>query len=152
MKPEEIIGKPVVSLDGGMRVGKVKDLILKDLSVASLLIDGDNGGGILPFSCVSAIGADAITIQNTEQILWNSPTTGQGETTLHDFLKLNIVDAAGTALGHADHVTLDATGKMQELVLHSGGVFGIGAHEQLIPAANVRAVGPKLITVDAAAV
>ena len=73
-KSVEIIGLPVISITEGRELGMSKTLLIdaKNRSVAAITIEDEDwyrGVKLLPYSSVIAIGEDAVTITNSENIL-----------------------------------------------------------------------------------
>ena len=70
----EILGLPVISITEGRELGMSKTLLIdaKNGAVAAITIEDDDwyrGVKLIPFDSVIAVGADAITITNSENIL-----------------------------------------------------------------------------------
>jgi sporulation protein YlmC with PRC-barrel domain len=149
MKEKELVGKSVVSLADGARVGAVKDLVFHGLTLGALVVRGERGEGLLPFDCAEAIGPDAITIESYTLVDWNKgPALGPESTDLNQLRKLKVVTADGRDIGQFHDLTMDSTGRVESISVKTEGVFGIGGHETIIPASGVRAIGPNLITVE----
>ena len=67
---------------------------------------------------------------------------------LGDFKKLKVVDESGTFLGTISAVELDpAGGRLDGLSAHKGGLLGLGGTTTTIDVANVRGVGPEVLTI-----
>ncbi|HEX2863618.1 MAG TPA: PRC-barrel domain-containing protein, partial [Deinococcales bacterium] len=72
-KGRDIVGKPVVSLEGGTRIAAVKDLVFDQDENILLGFVVDEGGWfsrakVLPFAAVQSIGEDAVVINNQADI------------------------------------------------------------------------------------
>lgn len=70
----EILGLPVISITEGRELGMSKTLLIdaKNGAVAAITIEDDDwyrGVKLIPYDSVIAVGADAITITNSENIL-----------------------------------------------------------------------------------
>lgn len=150
MKIAELNDKPVVSMADGTRVGTVKDLLVDStgLAVTGLILGGDKGEGLLPFDQIRANGPDAITIESLNSIEWNIGRDRKLGMAMSDFRKLAVIDASGTAHGHVSEVNLSPTGRIESVEIREGGFLGIGVDEKVIPSAQIRSVGPKLMTVE----
>ena len=148
MKLRDFKGKSVVSIDQGQKVGTVLEAILHSLQVTDLVLKGEHGEGLLPFRRIHSIGQDAITVQTGAEVEWNKNTSEPGSISGEAYLKLPVVDTQGTVIGEVHDAIVGPSGAVESIEVRRGGVFGIGAHETVIPRANVRAVGEKLITVD----
>ena len=151
MKDKDLVGKTVVSMADGARVGTVKDLVFQGLELTSLLIRGERGEGLLAYKSIRANGPDAITIESYTLVDWNGGRTLEPDNRdIHELRKLSVVDGDGKMLGHLHDLTMDDLGHVEDISVRTEGVFGVGAHESVIPGTRVRAVGSNLITVDSA--
>ena len=152
MKDKDLVGKTVVSMADGARVGTVKDLVFHGLELSKLLIRGERGEALLDFKSIGVNGPDAITIESYTLVDWNAGRTLEPDNRdIHELRKLSVVDAGGKMLGHLHDLTMDDLGHVETIAVRTEGVFGVGAHETVIPGASVRAVGSNMITVEAAA-
>ena len=73
-KSIEIIGLPVISITEGRELGMSKTLLIdaKNGTIAAITIEDEDwyrGVKLLPYSSVIAIGEDAVTVTNSENIL-----------------------------------------------------------------------------------
>ncbi len=73
-KSVEILGLPVISITEGQELGMSKSLLIdaKNGNIAAITIEDEDwyrGVKLLPYSSVIAIGEDAVTITNSENIL-----------------------------------------------------------------------------------
>lgn len=152
-KVSELVGKAVVSLSDGIKVGTVKDVLINtDTMVAgALLVAGDSGRGGLPFAQITSIGQDAITIETAQSILWASANAPGSERGANEIKGLPVVDASGTVIGNVHDIEL-LNDRVQSLVVRSGGILGLGAHDTVVPVSTVRSIGAKLVTVEVAPV
>jgi sporulation protein YlmC with PRC-barrel domain len=150
MNDKDLMGKAVVSMADGAQVGIVKDLVFRGLDLDSLVVRGERGEGLLPYTSLGKNGPDAITIESYTVVDWNAgPGLGPESKDLHHLRELSVMDADGKMLGHLHDLTMDAAGHVQDIAVRTDGVFGIGAHETVIPASRVCAVGTNMITVAA---
>ncbi len=149
MRTKEFVGKPVISMADGAEIGKVEDLIYVGLNLSALVVKGERGEGLLPFKSIEANGPDAITIESYTLIDWNAGHTLAPESrTTHEIKKLKVIDAEGKMIGHMHDFTMNRQGSIEEISVRTDGVFGLGAHETLVPGSKVRAIGTDMITVD----
>jgi sporulation protein YlmC with PRC-barrel domain len=149
MNEKDLLGKSVVSMGDGARVGKVKDLIFRGIQLHSLVLRGEKGEGLLPYERIGKNGPDAITIESYTMVDWNVGKISEPETReIGDLRKLSVVDSDGKMLGHLHDLELSESGLIQEVSVQTEGVFGIGAHKTRFRGSQIRAMGPKLITVD----
>ncbi len=72
-KSSEIMGLPVISINEGRELGKVRDLVINPAAkaVSALLIEDRKwfmGAKTCPFSAISGIGQDALTIETSQSV------------------------------------------------------------------------------------
>ncbi len=152
MKFSALKGMPVVSMGDSTKVGAVREVLVDttDLRVVSLLLSGDQGEALLPFAAIRSIGADAVTV---DSVAVTEGTTGQLAServrSIRELSALQVVNGEGTYLGDVQDVDFSPQdGRVSELVAHRGGVLGLGGSDLRVPVAAIRAVGPKILTVD----
>lgn len=148
MKDKDLVGKSVVSISDGAQIGTVKDLVFYDLVLKSLLVKGDRGEGLLPFTSISSNGPDAIMVDSYAAVDWSTGTVPDPNSRNgHDLRKLDVMDSSGNALGQVHDYSMDATGHVHQIDIRTEGVFGIGAQKTIIEGAQVCAIGPDMMTV-----
>jgi sporulation protein YlmC with PRC-barrel domain len=152
MKASALKDMPVVSMADGTQVGKVADVLLDaaSLHVVALLLSAHSGQMLLPFEAIRSIGTDAITIDSAAatQGLTGRPAP-EGTYGLSDVNGLSAVNGEGTVLGAVKELEIEpAGGRLIELVVHRGGVLGLGGTSTSVPASAIRGIGAKLVTVD----
>jgi sporulation protein YlmC with PRC-barrel domain len=151
MRDKDLIEKSVISIADGERVGVVKDLVFLDLNVLGLLVMGNHGQGLLPFSKLESIGPDAIMVASTSVVDWNAGSVlVSGGRNTRDLRKLSVVDSEGNFLGHIHDFNMDSTGQIKEINIRTEGVFGIGSQRTMVEGAEVCGIGSDVITVRAA--
>jgi uncharacterized protein YrrD len=145
----ELIGLPIVSMDGGMKMGTVKDVLIDTdgLTATTLLISGDSGRGGLPFNKILAIGPDAVTVESAKPIFWASATKPGPGREAHEITGLLVVNISGSTLGYVRDIGLCGD-HVDSLEVRSGGVLGVGANDTQISVKEIRSIGQKLVTVD----
>lgn len=151
MKASALKNRPVVSLNDGMKVGEVSDLTLDAtrVKVSTLVLVGHDGNSVVPFAAVRHIGMDAVTINDSRIVQApadNNDITERGMSTLTG---LAVMNQEGAIIGSVDDLEIDEeNGQITALLIHRGGVLGIGGAHEAVPASAIRGVGPELITVD----
>lgn len=155
-----LIGRAVVSVADGEKVGTISDAVLnlETRAVRGLVMGG--GGGlfhretpsVIPLTQIHSIGPHAVTLADKTGIIRMEGAPYEGVPTL-DALKKPVVTADGEAIGTGDDVVFDeADGAITALQLApQGGFLGIGATTPTIPIEGVVEFGPDVITVQAAA-
>jgi sporulation protein YlmC with PRC-barrel domain len=133
----------VISLADGAKIGHVKDMFF-DTSrrrVVAFVVASDAGEALLSFDAVHSIGPDALTVETAGAT--------QELRRLADLLELKAVDTDGTLLGEVKELEVDRhDGRLTELVVHQGGLLGLGGTEHGVPASAVRSIGPGLAMVE----
>ena len=115
----EILGLPVISITEGRELGMSKTLLIdaKNGAVAAITIEDDDwyrGVKLIPFDSVIAVGADAITITNSENIL-----TLEDAVDFENLLDENVriigtkaITKAGTIQGSVSEIYVGDDGKV----------------------------------------
>ncbi|UZD42916.1 PRC-barrel domain-containing protein [Selenomonas sputigena] len=115
----EILGLPVISITEGRELGMSKTLLIdaKNGAVAAITIEDDDwyrGVKLIPFESVIAVGADAITITNSENIL-----TLEDAVDFENLLDENVriigtkaITKAGTIQGSVSEIYIGDDGKV----------------------------------------
>ena len=115
----EILGLPVISITEGRELGMSKTLLIdaKNGAVAAITIEDDDwyrGVKLIPFESVIAVGADAITITNSENIL-----TLEDAVDFENLLDENVriigtkaITKAGTIQGSVSEIYVGDDGKV----------------------------------------
>ncbi len=155
-----LVGRAVVSVADGEKVGAISDAIL-DLDARAVrgLVMGGGGGllrhetpSVIPLARIHSIGPHAVTLTDNTAIVRMEGPPYENAPTL-DALKRPVVTAGGEAIGTGDDLIFDeADGTFTGLQLAPrGGFLGIGATTPVIPIAEVIQFGPDAITVQDAA-
>lgn len=151
MNPDKLKGVAVIAQDEGARLGRVVGTLFEraTLQLRALQVKGDGQGFIVPFDQVRTIGVDAIMVGSSQdsQAASNAGEFGQ-LIDLNAIKKLKVVDSTGSFTGTVHDLDLDATtGKTLRLIVHKGGLLGLGGETTTIDAATIAGIGPELITV-----
>jgi sporulation protein YlmC with PRC-barrel domain len=155
MKASELNHRPVVSLNDGVTVGEVADLTLDatHVKVSTLVLVGHNGNSVVPFAAVRHIGTDAVTIDDSRIVQAPADKNEITERGMRTLTGLSVMNQGGAIIGSVDDVEFDEeNGQITALLVHRGGVLGIGGARAAVPASAIRGVGPNLITVDTSTV
>ncbi len=121
-KSVEILGLPVISITEGRELGMSKTLLIdaKNGQVAAITIEDEDwyrGVKLLPYSSVIAIGHDAVTITNSENIL-----TLEDASDYEAMLDANIriigtkaITKSGTINGKVNEIFIGEGGKVEKV-------------------------------------
>lgn len=153
MKASALKNLNVISLADGAKLGNVDGVLFDSmpLQIAALGFSGSAGRKVLiPFPAIRSIGNDAVvieTVQNTQAS--NAGDLGQARELGH-FTGLKVMDDTGTLRGKVSDFEVEPTkGQVTDIYVQSGGVLGLGAHQEVIPASAIRGIGPEMITIEA---
>lgn len=120
-KSVEILGLPVISITEGRELGMSKTLLIdaKNGSIAAITIEDEDwyrGVKLLPYSSVIAIGNDAVTVTNSENIL-TLEDAGDYEAMLDANIKIigtKAITKSGTIQGKVVEIYVGDTGKIEK--------------------------------------
>ena len=120
-KSVEIIGLPVISITEGRELGMSKSLLMDapNGSVAAITIEDEDwyrGVKLLPYSSVIAIGEDAVTITNSENIL-TLEDAGDYEAMMDANIKIigtKAITKSGTIQGKVVEIYIGDNGKIEK--------------------------------------
>jgi sporulation protein YlmC with PRC-barrel domain len=149
VKASAFHNKTVVSLGDGTRAGNVRDLLIDsaELRVAALVLAGDRGISVLPFSSIAHIGPDAITIDSLSDLVKERVGPEDRVRSLDELHSLPVVTVDGSQIGEVRDLDVDEQdGRLLSLEVHQGGVLGMGGKTLSVPAADIAALGPRVAT------
>ena len=120
-KSVEILGLPVISITEGRELGMSKTLLMdaRNGSVAAITIEDDDwyrGVKLIPYESVIAIGDDAVTITNSENIL-KLDDAGDYEQLLDENIRIigtKVITKSGTIQGNITEVFIGDDGKIEK--------------------------------------
>ncbi len=151
MDAARLNGMTIVSVAEAARLGPITDVVFdhEPFRVAALQVRGEGTNFVIPFDQVRNLGADAVTVDSSQVTqMASAGGTFDGLPRLSQLLKLKVVDDGGTLIGLLQSIDLDpATGRVQRLVAHRGGVLGVGGVSTTIAVEAVRSIGADLLTV-----
>lgn len=153
MKASALKNRPVVSLNDGVKIGEVSDLTLDaaHVRVSTLVLVGHDGNSVVPFAAVRHIGMDAVTIDDSRIVQAPADNSDITEHKASTLTGLPVMNQDGAIIGSVDDLEIDEeNGQITTLLIHRGGLIGIGGSREKIPATAIRGVGPQMITIDLA--
>ncbi len=120
-KSVEIIGLPVISITEGRELGMSKTLLIdaKNGTIAAITIEDEDwyrGVKLLPYSSVIAIGEDAVTVTNSENIL-TLEDAGDYEAMMDANIKIigtKAITKSGTIQGKVVEIYVGDNGKIEK--------------------------------------
>ena len=120
-KSIEIIGLPVISITEARELGMSKTLLIdaKNGSIAAITIEDEDwyrGVKLLPYSSVIAIGEDAVTVTNSENIL-TLEDAGDYEAMMDANIKIigtKAITKSGTIQGKVVEIYVGENGKIEK--------------------------------------
>ena len=120
-KTVDILGLPVISITEGRELGTSKTLLIdaRQGSVAAITIEDDDwyrGVKLIPYDSVIAIGDDAVTVSNSENIL-TLEAAGDFETLLDENIRVigtKAITRTGTIQGTITELFIGDDGKIEK--------------------------------------
>ena len=120
-KSVEILGLPVISITEGRELGMSKTLLIdaRNGIVAALTIEDEDwyrGVKLIPYESVIAIGDDAVTVTNSENIL-KLDDAGDYETLLDENIRVigtKAITKTGTIQGNITELFIGDNGKIEK--------------------------------------
>ena len=151
MKASKLTGMPVISIADGIKAGQVADLRIMATSpqVQALVLKTGREHTVLPFEAIQTIGPDAIMIDGLDVIRADDELASGGSVRLFTSqVGRETAGDDGSYLGDIKDLEVDpGSGRIDAILLHRGGVMGIGGEDVSVPGDHLRAFGPKLLTV-----
>ncbi len=154
-KSRKFISMPIVSLEEGIQLGAVRNLVVDPvkMEIAAVIIDQRGWfreQKIIPYSKVRSVGNDAITIDQSANV--------QKTVSLPEILKLikeranpvgtRVIAENGTVLGVVDEFNIDEeTGKITSLEVAGKRLESLFKGKALLPISYVRTMGSDVIVV-----
>ena len=120
-KSVEILGLPVISITEGRELGMSKTLLIdaKNGTVAAVTIEDEDwyrGVKLIPYESVIAIGDDAVTVTNSENIL-SLADAGDFEALLDENIRVigtKAITKSGTIQGNISELFIGDDGKIEK--------------------------------------
>lgn len=150
MDAEKLKGTAIVSVSEGTKLGTISGALFDPTSLRLTALDAKGGDGrfIVPLGQVKAFGADAVTVESSAVTQMAGDSGSSAAVSLDTLRKHKVVDEAGSLLGTLHSLEIDPTsGAVQDILVHKGGLLGIGGESTTIPAAAIKSIGNELITV-----
>jgi uncharacterized protein YrrD len=149
----DIIGKPVLSVETGDRLGTVSDVLLEESTVKVVAVA--IGGGllakehVLPFRDVKTFGGDTVLARTEAGIVepaqWRE--SGVTATRFSALRGRSVVTAGGHRLGSVSDLLIDETGVFTGLEVARHDLGGLRTRRTVVRASEEIRIGPDVIVV-----
>ena len=151
-KSVEILGLPIISITEGRELGMSKTLLIdaKNGTVAAITIEDEDwyrGVKLIPYESVIAIGDDAVTVTNSENIL-TLDDAGDYEQLLDDNIRIigtKAITKSGSIQGKISELYIGDDGKIEkcEITAPDGTTSDVTADQISIFGKRVTVIGPS---------
>ena len=158
LKGKDIIGRKIVTLDGGEKLDSVRDLIFDEQGNRVLALLIDEGGWfhaarVIPFTSVRSVGEDAVMIGSADDVV-----SAQGDATLAAAMEsksglagLNLITTDGKDLGRIADVFFDEVSGQVVGYEATGGLFSdLSSGRTFVPAPESVTIGAEAAIVPPA--
>jgi uncharacterized protein YrrD len=158
IKSRELLGKPIVTIQHGKIIGKVRDVLIDPgrYEIAALVLPGkllSRKTMVLPRHQVLVFGEDVVLVKSNEAM--------PRDDTLENVSSLiavsrqmrgqEVVTEQGMRIGVVDDVLVNEKGRLVSYALKRVAVEGPVAASRRIPLGYTRTLGPDVIIVDSSA-
>ena len=158
IKSKHIIGKPLVTIQHGEIIGKVKDVLIDPdrYEVAALVLPRklfSRKTMVLPRHQVHVFGEDVILIKSNEVMIRDDTLENVSSlVAVRKQLKgQGVVTEEGVRIGIVDDLWIDEEGRVVSYALSKVFVKGPLTESKRIPLGYTRSLGPDVIIVDSSA-
>ena len=151
-KSVEILGLPIISITEGRELGMSKTLLIdaKNGTVAAITIEDEDwyrGVKLIPYESVIAIGDDAVTVTNSENIL-TLDDAGDYEQLLDDNIRIigtKAITKSGSIQGKISELYIGDDGKIEkcEITAPDGTTSDVTADQISIFGKQVTVIDPS---------
>ena len=151
-KSVDILGLPVISITEGRELGMSKTLLIDapNRVVAAITIEDEDwyrGVKLIPYDNVIAVGEDAVTINNSENIL-TLDAAGDFETLLDDNIRVigtKAITRSGVIQGNISEIFIGEDGSIEkcEIMAPEGATSEVTADQVSIFGKQVTVISPE---------
>lgn len=151
-KSVDILGLPVISITEGRELGMSKTLLIDapNRIVAAITIEDEDwyrGVKLIPYDNVIAVGDDAVTINNSENIL-TLDAAGDFETLLDDNIRVigtKAITRTGVIQGNITEIFIGEDGSIEkcEVTTPEGSTSEVTADQVAIFGKEVTVISPE---------
>lgn len=151
LKGKDVIGRKIVTLDGGERVDSVRDLIFDEQGNHVLALLVDEGGWfhaarVISFSSVKSIGEDAVMIGSADDVVSarDNATLAAAMESKSGLAGLNLLTTDGKELGRISDVFFDEVSGQVIGYEATGGLFSdLSSGRTFVPAPESVTIGAE---------
>jgi uncharacterized protein YrrD len=156
-RASDLIGKPIISLDRGEKIGSVSDVLVDTAQARAigLVIDGGmlHGERVLPYEDVQVLGRDVLIVRSgagaLEAQAWKQ--RGLTATRATKLRRRRVITRSGRELGSIGDLYLDDTGTVTGNDVERSGFAGVVRHRSRLLHTSDIAVGEDAVVVPEAA-
>lgn len=150
----DMIGKTVVSVSSGDKLGTVSDGLLEPDGVRLIGLVVRHGllgtEHVLPLTDVQTVGRDALLVRSDEHLMsaseWHKADVGA--TRSSSVRGRRVVTAAGEEIGRvSDFLSEEQTGAFGGLEVESRSLAGLRSRRMVVPPSSAPRVGPDAVVV-----
>jgi uncharacterized protein YrrD len=154
MDANDLKGLAVVTIEDGIKVGTVNDILFntQHYRIQALLLDGGllrSSTGLVELVNVQTIGSDAVMIQN-QSVVRHQLSNQEREQypSLENIMSLPIVAQDGSVVGKVATVNIDPqSGKITELLATKPGFIGVFESRIHVPVNQLISIGRDAVIV-----
>ncbi len=158
LKGKDIIGRKIVTLDGGEKLDSVRDLIFDEQGNRVLALLIDEGGWfhaarVIPFASVKSVGEDAVMIGSADDVVSarDDATITAAMEGKAGLVGLNLITTDGKDLGRIADVFFDETSGQVVGYESTGGLFSdLSSGRTFVPAPESVTIGAEAAIVPPA--
>ena len=156
IKIQELIGKPIVTLNRGEIIGKAKDVLIdpSTFEIAALVLPASSMFSketmVVPRPVIHILGRDVILVKSNEATVRDDTLRGVASllAVTKQMKGRQIATEKGTKVGILNDILVDDDGKIVGYDLSRVFIKGPIAESKRIPFRVTRSIGPDLIIVD----
>src|SRR4051812_39790299 len=154
-KGKSVIGKPILSLEDGLRVQDVKDVLLgaENDAIVGLLVDEGglfSGSHVVPIEDVTSFGRDAVVVRSQQSVI--SANSAPGIADILDrkqsLLGTKVYTETGDDQGKVADLYFDeSSGRVLGLEVSGGTLSDVASGARYLPVDDILRIGPDVLYV-----
>jgi uncharacterized protein YrrD len=156
IKVQDLIGKPIVTMNHGEIIGKAKDVLIdpSTYEIAALVLPAtkmfSKDTMVVPRPVIHVLGQDVILVKSNEATVRDNTLRGVASllAVTKQMKGRQVATEKGTKVGILNDILVDDNGKIVGYDLSKVFIEGPIAKSKRIPFRITRSIGPDLIIVD----